>query len=190
MIGYLTGEAFEVFENNLIILVGGVGYKVSSTSHVLEKIKKGDSVAFYITSVIKEDAFDLYGFESINEKNLFELMISVSGIGPRTGIAILSRHKIDDIMNAISRGDVTFFTGIPRLGKKNAQKLIIELGSKMGDVTPLSLEQNQERDELFMALKGFGYQEREIADIMPDIEKNGGTIEKKITFAIKHLGKK
>ena len=190
MIGYLNGEVFEIFENNIIILINGVGYKVFPTNSYLEKCKKGDSVALHIASIIKEDAFDLYGFETIEEKNLFDLVVGVSGIGPKTAIGILSKGKIDEIMNAISKGDVSFFTGVPRLGKKNAQKLIIELKNKAGDLSSLTFIENEERAELIQALKGFGYQEREIIEIMPDIEKSGDRLEDKIAFALKHLGKK
>lgn len=190
MIGYLSGEIFEVFDNSIIILVNGVGYKVFPTGSFLESAKKNNKSSLYITNIIKEDVFDLYGFEMLEERNLFELIIGISGIGPKTALAILSRSKIDEILNAISLGDAAFFTGIPRLGKKNAQKLIIELRSKVGDITPLSFVQNQEREELVQALKGFGYQERELLPIMSQIDNNGGKLEEKIAFALKLLGKK
>jgi len=190
MIGYLTGEVFEVLDNNIILLVNGVGYKVFPTSRFLEKSKKGKRVEFYITSVIKEDSFDLYGFESNEEKKLFELIIGVSGIGPKTGLGILSKGKINDIMDAISDGNTAFFSGVPRLGKKNAQKLIIELRNKTGDINSLTFVESKEREELMQALKGFGYQEKEIISILPEIEKSDDKIEQKITFALKQLGKK
>jgi len=181
MIGYLSGEVFEVFENNIILLVNGVGYRVFPTNRFLEKSKKGKQASLYITSVIKEDTFDLYGFENVEEKKLFELIINVSGIGPKTGLGILSKGKKDDIMKAISNNDITFFSGVPRLGKKNAQKLIIELKNKTGDIGSLTFVESKEREELMQALKGFGYQEKEIISIFPEIEKSGGRIEQKIT---------
>lgn len=190
MIGYLSGEIFEIFENNIIILINGVGYKVFTTTRFLVKAKKGDNANLHITSVIKEDLFDLYGFEENEEKRLFELIIGVSGIGPKTGLAILSKGKIDDIMDAISNGDTTFFSGIPRLGKKNAQKLIIELRNKTGDISNLSFVESKERGELIQALESFGYQEKEVIDILPEIEKMSGKLEQKIAFALKQLGKK
>lgn len=190
MIGYLSGEIFEIYENNIIVLVNGVGYKVFITNRLVEKSKKSELISLYITSVIKEDIFDLYGFESSDEKNMFDLITGVSGIGPKTGLSILSKGKPDDIMNAISNNDSTYFSGIPRLGKKNAQKLIIELKNKAGSLGSLTFEQNQERDEIVQALKNFGYQEREIFSLLPEIEKNGERLEEKITFALKHLGKK
>lgn len=189
MIGYLQGEVFEIFENYLLILVNGVGYKVFPATSSIEKIKRGSKSAFYIAAIIKEDAFDLYGFLTLEEKNLFELIVSISGIGPKTAQTILSSFRIDDIVSAISRSDSAFFSGIPRLGKKNAQKLIIELKTKVGDLTPVSFEENKEREELVDALKAFGYQEREIMPLISKIEENGGDIQKKITFALKILGK-
>lgn len=190
MIGYLSGEIFEISANSIIILINGVGYKVFPTTRLLEKSKKGEKISVYITSVIKEDAFDLYCFENIEEKKLFELITGVSGIGPKTGLAILSKGTNDDIMNAISSGDAAFFSGVPRLGKKNAQKLIIELRNKTGDINSLTFVENKDREELVQALKNFGYQEREIVSILPEIEKSEDKLEKKITLALKQLGKK
>lgn len=190
MIGFLSGEVFEIFENGIILLVNGVGYKVFPTNSYLERAKRGDSTNLHIVSIIKEDVFDLYGFETHEEKNLFELIIGISGIGPKTAIGILSKGKINDIIDAISRGDASYFSGIPRLGKKNAQKLIIELKSKAGSLDNLSFIENKEREDILEALKGFGYQEREIMIIMPEIEKNGEKIEQKISYALKYLGKK
>ncbi len=190
MIGYLRGEVFEIFDTSIILLVNNVGYKVFPTLQSFEKIQKGDQASFYITSIIKEDEFSLYGFESMEEKNLFDLIINISGIGPRTANAILSRFKIDDIMNAVINSDDAFFTGVPRLGKKNAQKLIIELKGKIGSLSSLSFAQNNERQELIMALKGFGYQDSEIQGVIMTVEKNGGTLEQRIAFALKHLGRK
>lgn len=190
MIGYLSGEIFEIYENSIILLVNGVGYKVFTANSFLEKSKTHDTASLRITSIIKEDAFDLYGFETIEEKKLFELIVGISGIGPKTAIAILSKGKIDDIMDAISKGDVSFFSGVPRLGKKNAQKLIIELKNKAGNLDNLSFVENKEREELMQALRSFGYQDREILALLPEIDKNGEKIEEKITYALKHLGKK
>lgn len=191
MIAYLSGEIFQVMENSVILLTGnGVGYKVFTASRFLENTKNKDKVAFYITSIIKEDVFDLYGFESLEEKNLFEMIIGISGIGPKTALAILSKAKIDEILNAISQGDIAFFSGVPRLGKKNAQKLILELKSKTGDISSLSFTESQEREDLLQALKNFGYHEREVAPFLSEIDKNGGKIEEKIAYALKHMGKK
>lgn len=190
MIGYLSGEIFEIYENSIILLVNGVGYKVYPTNSFLEKSKIGDKTAFRITSIIKEDAFDLYGFETNEEKRLFDLIVGISGIGPKTAMSILSKGKIDGIMDAISKGDVSFFSGVPRLGKKNAQKLIIELKNKAGSLDSLSFVENKEREELMQALKGFGYQDREILALIPEIDKHGIKLEEKITYALKHLGKK
>ncbi len=190
MIGYLSGEIFEVYENNAVILVNGVGYKVFPTMSFLEKSKKGNLASLYITSIIKEDVFDLYGFETNEEKNLFDLIINISGIGPKTAIGILSKGKIEEIMNAISNSDVLFFSGVPRLGKKNAQKLIIELKNKAGSLSSATFIESEERGELVQALKGFGYQEKEIVSVLKQVDENGGKLEEKIAFALKQLGRK
>jgi len=190
MIGYLSGEVFEIFENYILLLVNGVGYKIYPTKNCLEGSQKGKKASYYITSIIKEDLFDLYGFESMEDKNLFDLMINISGIGPRTAIAILSKFKVKDIVTAVTSGNAEFFSGIPRLGKKNAQKLIIELKTKLGDLTPMSLVESQEKMEIIDALKSLGYQEHEIMPRLGEISSMGDTLELKIKYALKNLGKK
>jgi len=190
MIGYLFGKVFKVFPAYFILLTGGVGYKVFVTTALLEKLQEGKEFGLYITSIIKEDLFDLYGFETSKEKNLFELIISVSGIGPRTAMAVLSKFRQDDIINAVRNGDVDFFTGIKRLGRKNASKLIIELKSKIGDDGGFDFQENKEKKELVDALKSLGFQEKEIFPVLALTEKKGGTLEQKINFALKQLGGK
>jgi len=190
MIGYLEGEVFEIYKNNIILLINGVGYKIYPASSSISSLSKGDKASFYITSIIKEDAFDLYGFINNEEKDLFDLIVGISGIGPKTGLAILSSFKFEDILNAIKNGDALFFSGVPRLGKKNAQKLIIEMKGKIDEVGAVSLIDSSERTEIIDALKAFGYQEKEISPYLSEIEKNGATIQEKIKFALKHLGRK
>lgn len=190
MIGYLTGELFETYENSIILLVNGVGYKVFVTSQFLDSKKTSEKVSLYINSVIREDVFDLYGFEKKEEKELFEMVVAISGIGPKTAIGILSKGNINDIMNAVLEGDLSFFAGVPRLGKKNAQKLIIELKNKTGDIGALTFEEQGERKDLRDAIKSFGYQDKEISEAILEAEKSGGKLEEKIAYALKILGKK
>ena len=190
MIGYLSGELFEIHGNSVIILVNGVGYKVFPSLSFLETAKRSDKVSLFITTIVKEDALDLYGFSSEEEKKLFEMMVAISGIGPKTALGILSKGKINDIMNAIFNADLEFFSGVPRLGKKNAQKLIIELRNKTGNISDLPMGERGEREDLIQALESFGYSEKEIVKIIPEIEKNGGKIEQKVAFALKLLGRK
>lgn len=190
MIGYLSGEVFEIYENSIILLVNGVGYLIFIPQRTLGNYKKNSLASFYISSVIREDVFDLYGFVSNEEKRFFSVITSVSGIGPKTALAILSKGSKNDIMNAVSNSDLSFFAGVPRLGKKNAQKLIIELKNKSEDLEDLTFEEKGERKDIRDALISFGYQEKEISKAILEADKNGGRLEEKIAFALKILGRK
>ena len=118
MIGALKGTAYSFHKNPSLFFVGDVGYRVFITSQFAKTLELNKKVFLYIHSHIREDAFDLYGFPSQEELSLFELLITVSGIGPKTALPILDRG-VRAVEHAVTHSDVEFFTTIPRLGKKN-----------------------------------------------------------------------
>lgn len=191
MIAYLSGIIKYKGANYLTILTGGVGYKVSLPYDLLAKFKLNDPISTYIYTHVKDDAIDLYGFPAPEEMAFFELLISVSGVGPKTALAIFSRGKLPDIKEAIVKGDVEFFTSVPRLGRKNAQKIIIELRSKLGSLENLDLTQeSSESKEIVEALKSFGFEKGEAKDALKFIKDVEGDVSKKIRAALKYLGRK
>src|SRR5581483_6219809 len=145
MIAKLEGKVAHRFDPYLIIDVNGVGYKVFASSVVLEHLNTNpDLVSIFTYTYVREDALELFGFLSLEELALFEQLISVSGIGPKTAIAIFSIGGKDEISDAIAKENVAFFTSVPRLGLKNAQKIIIELKGKISLASQgLSLEADQ-----------------------------------------------
>ena len=122
---------------------------------------------------------------------LFENLISVSGIGPKTAMNIFSVGTREEIVQAVITGDVDFFTGVPRLGKKNAQKIIIELKSKLGSIEDLDLSKidSKENSEVIAALKTFGFSNKEALEALKNIKSEGKSTEEKIRMALKELGK-
>src|SRR3990167_434514 len=134
MIGYLNGEVVTRDDPHIIIDVNGVGYKVLATRSVLSKVILNGKLKLFIYTHVREDAISLFGFLDSLDLKLFENLISVSGIGPKTAMNIFSVGTREDVVQAIVTGDVSFFIGVPRLGKKNAQKIIIELKSKLGSI--------------------------------------------------------
>lgn len=192
MISYLTGIIQSKGLNYIIIMTsGGVGYKVFvpteiNTSSVLDK-----PASLFIHTHVKEDALDLYGFATPEELAMFELFLGVSGIGPKTAINIFSNGKLPRIKEAIVKGDVDFFTTVPRLGRKNAQKIIIELRSKLGSLGDLDLTaESGETKEIVDALKAFGFSTEEAKDALKFIKDVEGDTSVKIKSALKFLGKK
>ena len=135
-----------------------------------------------------DDALDLYGFPTEEELFLFKLLLSVSGIGPRTALAVIDRG-VSEVRRAVTTSDVDFFTTIPRLGKKNAQKIIIELKSKLGSTKELDLTGDSEGEtkQLLEALIGMGFARSEVMEVVRKLDSNK-TLEEKIRQALKHLG--
>src|SRR3989339_1436249 len=126
MIGALRGKIFSKSQNSVILFAGDVGYTVFVTNRFLEKTKTDTDAFLFIHTHIRDDVFDLFGFPTTQELHLFKLLLTVSGIGPKTALAIIDRGVLA-VTQAVQQSDVDFFTTIPRLGKKNAQKIIIEL---------------------------------------------------------------
>jgi len=191
MIGYLNGVFYSRHDPLIIISVNGVGYKVNASSEVLSKFKTGDKIEIFIHTHVREDTLELYGF--INEESLalFENLLNVSGIGPKTALGIFSLGNSQEIISAIQKANVDFFTSAPRLGKKNAQKIIIELKNKLGSLESLDL--NEENDEVYQALSGFGFNNEEIRNALGQLQstdnwENKKTAEK-IKLALRYLGK-
>jgi holliday junction DNA helicase RuvA len=189
MIGSLRGKVILKDGNHIIIEVGGVGYRVLVSSKALPKLT--DEAFVYTYTHVKEDALELFGFTEISDLKLFENLISVSGVGPKTAMSVFSYLTREEVVSAVLKGDISAFEGIPRLGKKNAQKIIIELKSKLGDASILDLSEagNSENEEAMSALRTFGFSSKEIADALKNIGDEAKTAEEKIKLALKYLGK-
>lgn len=191
MIGSLNGKVILKDGNSMLIDVNGVGYKVLMSGKTIANINLEDKLFVYIYSHIREDVFDLFGFKEIEDLKLFENLISVSGVGPKTALSIFSFADRNEVVNAVLKGDVDLFTKVPRLGKKNAQKIIIELKSRFKDTSifDLSSADSFENEEVVEALKTFGFSAREALDALKNMDKSITSQNEKIKYALKYLGK-
>lgn len=134
MIGFLTGKVISLKPTKILLDVNGVGYVVFISINTFEIISNKEIVSLYIHTHVKEDSLTLYGFHNKSEKEIFELLISISGIGPKLALGVLSGIQTDDLKDAILNGDASRIVAIPGIGKKTADRLILELKSKVGDV--------------------------------------------------------
>lgn len=185
MIAQLTGSIIQT--HPLVIDVHGVGYRVFIPIRISRTLVTDQSITILTHTHVREDALDLFGFLSHEELQMFELLLTVSGIGPKTALAVMD-HEASEIARAIEKGDVDFFTTVPRLGRKNAQKIIIELRSKLTGVTgDLPDNDTGETKELSDALVSMGFDRKEIREVIHKLPE--GTLEQKIRQALKHLGK-
>ncbi|MBI4096321.1 MAG: Holliday junction branch migration protein RuvA [Candidatus Levybacteria bacterium] len=191
MIGFLRGEVLLREGNSIILDVKGVGYKVLAAQDVLSKANKGVSLELFIYTHVREDNISLFGFLESQDLKLFENLISVSGIGPKTAMNIFSVGARSQIMQAIISADTSFFKSVPRLGQKNAQKIIIELKNKFGSTADLDLSGDGVlgSEEAAAALKGFGFTSKEIYNAIKNVKQEGQKITETIKLALKYLGK-
>lgn len=190
MIGALLGVIAAKNKNPILVMVGGVGYCVHVTTGFIVKSKLNTSVMLYTHTHVRDDALDLFGFKTQEELGIFEQLLTVSGIGPKTALLVIDRG-VSAVRQAILSADVGFFTNIPRLGKKNAQKIIIELKSKLGSLEDLNLSETEtsETADLRDALLGMGFDRKEIAGVVRSIDTTL-SLDQKILQALKLLGKK
>lgn len=192
MIGTLKGTIEYREDPALIVNVHGVGYRVFVPTTVLARINGvGEELKLYIHTHVREDTLELYGFSDASDLKLFQYLIGVSGVGCRTALGVFSVGSRSAIVQAISDGDVSFFTSVPRLGKKNGQKIIIELKNKLGSGGDLDLSESGgvEQSELLNALKAFGFSAGESQEAIQALNGEGQTIEEKVRLALKYLGK-
>jgi Holliday junction DNA helicase RuvA len=192
MIGFINGNIELLLNPFAIVNVSGVGYKVLVSESMYSKLSLGDNVKFYIHTHVREDEISLFGFLHADDLMLFENLISVSGVGPKTALNIFSFGTRQEIQGAITRGDVSFFTSVPRLGTKNAQRIIIDLKNKMGGLSEIDLSGKDftQNKEVIDALKTFGFSLSESQKAIREIKEIGLTTEEKIRLALKYLGRK
>jgi Holliday junction DNA helicase RuvA len=172
MIAYLVGQPL-VTKNSLIMLVNGVGYGVQVTTKTLAEVRGQSETALHVYTHVREDAFELFGFKEAADKELFELLLSVSGVGPRTALA-LTELGSQRLITAVQTADITVFSAVPRVGKKVAQKIIIELKPKLGSIQDLYLGSgNPQEQDVVDALQALGFAESEIHRVRPLLDWSG-----------------
>jgi len=191
MIALLNGKVELLQRPFAIIDVNGVGYKVLLPDSVYSKLTLGEKARIFTYTYVREDTLGLFGFLEAEDLKLFESLLTVSGVGPKTALSIFSFGGRKDIIEAIIKGDVSFFTSVPRLGTKNAQKIIIELKNKMGSTADLDLSGNDllENAEVVQALKNFGFSVQEAQKAVREVKKDGISTEERIRLALKNLGR-
>jgi len=188
MIGTIKGIVEYQEDASLIIDVNGVGYKVLVSSSLSSTI--GQPIKLFTHTHVREDLLELYGFTQPQDLKMFEYLISVSGVGCKTALTVFTVGSRKEIIQAIVSNDVSFFTSVPRLGKKNAQKIIIELKNKVGGENDLDLsDEGSEADEVILALKSFGYTQAEARQAVKMLNGKGETAGEKVRLALKLLGK-
>ncbi len=192
MIGRLTGTLLEKQPPELVVEVHGVGYELDvpmSSFYNLPAI--GEKVSLYTHFVVREDAQQLYGFLTAKEREAFRLLIRISGVGPKLALAVLSGLSVDDLVQTVALQESGRLTRVPGVGKKTAERLLLELKGKLADALPttgVSAALSIERDALH-ALIALGYSEREALPALKTLPE-GLSLEEAIRQGLKQLAKK
>lgn len=183
MIGYLKGKIISSKPTQIVLDVNGVGYKVGISINTFEKIVNKAEVSLFIHTHVKEDSISLYGFFTEPEKEMFELLISISGIGPKIALGLLSGISVDSLKEAIEEGNVTRITAVPGIGRKTAERLVLELRSKVEGISAeeFTALQPSTKNEAISALSTLGYNVKIAEKVIREI------LSENIDFALEDL---
>ena len=192
MIAHINGEIAEKSASSVIVDVHGVGYEMALTAPDFDAVVVGETEKFYTYHSVRENGEDLYGFLSLAAKKLFELLISVNGVGPKAGMAILSLAAPEDVRNAIANADVAFISKASGVGKKSAERVIVDLRDKVGLPSHVGAVEvftpvnglKPEKDEALDALIALGFPLKEATEALEKVDKNL-SVEERIKAALR-----
>jgi Holliday junction DNA helicase RuvA len=188
MISLLKGTIESETEKYVIIDVNGVGYKVHISGNTFKNLpKKGEKIKLYTYLYVRENIMDLYGFLNLEELEIFELLISISGIGPRGALSVLTVVSIETLKKAIANEESDVLTKVSGIGKKMAEKIVLELKNKIGE--EFSGKGVGVDGEAIDALMSLGYKLQEARETLKKIPKEAESIEDRVREALKLLGR-
>ena len=198
MFAYIKGSLEEKSNGYVVIEAGGVGYKIFMSNTSIGKLgERGNIVKVHTYYYVREDNVSLYGFSSKEELAMFELLISVSGIGAKSAITMLSNIEPSRFALAVITNDIKELTKIPGVGSKSAQRIVLELKDKLKADNEISktkeivshIEKDDILDEATAALQILGYNRRDIEDVYSKFDRSDMTTEEIIRFSLRYLGK-
>jgi Holliday junction DNA helicase RuvA len=192
MIAHIKGIIEEKFgTNGVIVDVGGVGYEMMVPVPDFESATLGEERKFYTYHQVRENAEELYGFSSLVAKKLFEMLISVQGIGPKAGVAILSLAEAEEVRNAIANADTSFISKASGVGKKSAERVVVDLRDKVGTPSKYGatdvkygVKKLDESDEALDALIALGFQLKEATAALAEVDASL-PVEERVRLALK-----
>ena len=190
MISQLNGTISYKGANYAVVSAFGVGYKVNLPLETLAKLKDGNEIKLWTYLAVREDSLNLYGFETKQELDFFELLIGVPGIGPKSAMGILSVAGIETLTNAIISRDTSYLTKISGVGKKSAEKIVLELKDKIKMADGDQITMIKEEIDAVEALRSLGYSTREASEALRSVGKNTTDVSNKIKEALKYLSNK
>lgn len=192
MISSLRGKVDRVWGNYIEIEVNNIGYLVFAPAYARATSgKEGQEIKIYTYMAVSENDLALYGFENFEDLDLFKMLITVSGVGPKSAAQILGQCKGLEIVKAIGDADTNFFEKIKGVGKKTAQRIIVDLKSKIGGLGELNLKEELPllEDDVVLSLRQLGFERKEIEDVMKKLPKDMEILEDKVSWCLQNLGR-
>lgn len=189
MISHIHGTILHKTEKYLVIDAGGIGYKVFVAPEIIVAIREEEEASLWTYLAVREDAMDLYGFQTLGELNFFEMLLDVSGIGPKGALAIIGAGSIDALKGAIAASDASYLTKFSGIGKKTAEKIILELRDKLAAHKDEGASLKGDSDSL-EALVSLGYSQQEARDALKQVTANISDTSARVKEALKILGQK
>jgi len=190
MIGYIEGEVVHAEAGSAVIKTeSGIGYKVFSTPDTISTLKNTVRVSLWTHLAVRENAHDLYGFETRDELHFFELLLGVSGIGPRSALGILSIASIENLRSAIASNKPSYLTKVSGIGKKTAEKIVLELGDKIGTMADGGAEALRGDEETLEALVAMGYTITEARDALKKVPSEEKDSSARLKAVLQTIGK-
>lgn len=179
MISSLRGQVLSIGLDHVVVEVGGVGYAVQATPATLATLRRGEETQLATALVVREDSLTLFGFADTEARELFGLLQTVSGIGPRLALATLAVLEPDKLRAALAEGNITVLTQVPGIGRKGAERLIIELRDKVGQLAPAPSatgDTGQVRAQVTEALLGLGFPAKQAEQAVDAVLAADGTL--------------
>ncbi len=185
MIRYLRGRIRAKIRQQVVLEVAGVGYGLRVPLNILASMRSGEDCQLYVSEAIREDAYELFGFLELETLEIFELLRRVSGVGPKLALAIIGFYASPDLRAIINFGDVNKLSLVTGVGKKLADKIVVELRDRTAAPTPVDVPGDQ---DVVVALQSLGYTNAEIADVLPKIPGTLTSPEDRLAWLLRHLG--
>lgn len=193
MISFLSGRIINKGNGFIILKVGDIGYKVFVSPSFYADLDIGEEIEIYTHQYVREEALDLYGFSSMEELEMFELLLSISGIGPKTALGVLAIGSVDQVRESIARGDSALLTKVSGIGRKTAERVVLELREKVMDygsrITDHRLGEGAFTGDEIDALMALGYSMSQARDALRQVDKNIKDSGPRIKEALKRLGR-
>ncbi len=189
MISYLKGRIIKRGGNFVILNNADIGYKIFVGEGAVADLATGNEVEFWIYQNIREDANELYGFLSYEKLEMFELLLNVNGIGPKSAMGIMTAINAEELKEAIATGDLAMLTKVSGIGKKTAERIVLDLRDKVGFLSPVIGSTSAARGDEIDALMALGYSMQESREALSGVDKSITDSGKRIREALKSMKK-